>query len=153
MRQSCGTFKNAAGIFYEDRYIPVVESILNIVFSLLFVQYFGLAGVFMGTIVSALALYSYSYPKYVYGMVFKRGYKQYLKDYIKFALITLIASIPTYLISERIHMNTVFLQLIVNAILCLIIPNFVYYVFFRRTEEYKYCKHMLLNTLRLHKVS
>lgn len=30
MKRTCGIFKNAAGIFYEDRYVPLMESLLNL---------------------------------------------------------------------------------------------------------------------------
>ena len=33
MRTSYSVFKEAAGIFYEDRFVPIIESIINIVAS------------------------------------------------------------------------------------------------------------------------
>ncbi len=48
MRKTCNTFKEAAGIFYEDRYVAVLESIVNIVASIVFIKIFGLIGVFIG---------------------------------------------------------------------------------------------------------
>ena len=46
-------FKEAAGIYYEDRFVPLVESAINIISSIILVQKFGLAGVFLGTIQSS----------------------------------------------------------------------------------------------------
>lgn len=63
-RSTYGAFKEAAGIFYEDRFVPIIESLLNIVLSIIFVKKFGLMGVFMGTVASGLVLWCYSYPKY-----------------------------------------------------------------------------------------
>ena len=71
-RSTYGAFKETAGIFYEDRFVPIIESILNIVLSIIFVKKFGLMGVFMGTIASGLVLWCYSYPKYVYNKLFGR---------------------------------------------------------------------------------
>ena len=66
MRNSYGNFKEAAGIFYEDRFVPLIEAVLNILISIICCKIWGLAGVFMGTIASGLVLWCYSYPKYVY---------------------------------------------------------------------------------------
>jgi len=148
MRSTCSTFKNAAGIFYEDRFVPIVELLLKIIFSLLFVKYFGLAGIFMGTIVSSFPLYFYSYPKYVYGVIFQKSNLQFAKDYIKYMLVTLISVLPTYLLTEYYRFNSAWLQLLFNAVLCLIIPNIICYIFFRKTEEYQYCKGLVVGLIR-----
>lgn len=72
MKRTCGIFKNAAGIFYEDRYVPLMESLLNLFFSILLVNYFGLVGVCLGTIISSIVHWFYDFPKYVYGKIFEK---------------------------------------------------------------------------------
>ena len=69
-RYSISSFKEAAGIFYEDRFVPLVEAGTNLVMSLIFMHFFGLAGVFIGTVCSNLVLHLYSYPKFVYKTLF-----------------------------------------------------------------------------------
>ena len=84
MRKAYGLFKEGAGIFYEDRIVPLLESIINIVFSIIFVNIFGLTGVFLGTIASCLVLYIYSFPKFVYKGLFGRNYIEYIKDNLRY---------------------------------------------------------------------
>ena len=144
MRSSSNIFKNAAGIFYEDRYIPLIESVINLIFSIIFVRYFGLAGVFMGTTMSSMVLFGYSYPKYVYKGIFKKSYLQYSKDYIQYVFITMISAIPVYFLTEKFKVDSSFVQLFINAVICLIIPNLTYYLFFHKTDEYKYCKNIII---------
>ena len=38
-------FKEAACIFYEDRFIPLIEAIVNIITSIFLAKFMGLAGV------------------------------------------------------------------------------------------------------------
>ncbi|HBC83894.1 MAG TPA: hypothetical protein DCZ30_00065, partial [Clostridiales bacterium] len=59
MRNVYMSFKEAAGIFHEDRFIPIIEAILNIFFSIVLCRIIGLAGVFLGTIISGLCLWCY----------------------------------------------------------------------------------------------
>ena len=56
MRGSYNAFQDAAGIFYENRFVPLAESALNLISSLILLHVFGLAGVFMGTIISGIIL-------------------------------------------------------------------------------------------------
>ncbi len=87
MRESFAVFKEAAGIYYEDRYVPIIESAINIVASILLVMWIGLPGVFIGTFLSSLVLWCYSYPKFVYKKLFGRTYKQYAVEVFLYALI------------------------------------------------------------------
>lgn len=47
-------FKVAGGIFSDDRYVPIVQAIVNIVFSIFFVKIIGLPGVYLGSILQRL---------------------------------------------------------------------------------------------------
>jgi len=137
MRGCIGAFKEADGIYYEDRFMPVVESIVNIVFSIIFVKIWGLAGVFLGTIFSVLVLHLYSYPKYSYQKIFDRKPILYIKEqlfyfFIAFASV-LLTGIPVYLV----HFNHVFAQFCWNTLMCLIIPNIFYFFIFYRTKEFQ----------------
>ncbi|MBQ9017745.1 oligosaccharide flippase family protein [Candidatus Saccharibacteria bacterium] len=98
MRESFAVFKEAAGIYHEDRFVPVVESLLNIVVSVLLVQWIGLPGVFIGTFVSSLALWLYSYPKFVYTKLFGRTYKQYFGEMLLYCLIYLAVMLLVWLV-------------------------------------------------------
>ena len=97
MRESYAVFKEAAGIYHEDRWVPVIESLLNIIVSVVLVQWLGLPGVFIGTFVSSLALWLYSYPRYVYKRLFGRGYGQYFGEMLLYCLIYLAIMILAWL--------------------------------------------------------
>ena len=90
LRKTDTTFKEAAGIFFEDRYISIVEAIANIVFSLLFVQIFGLAGVLIGTICSTMVLFLYGFHKYIFKKLFGKGYFTYFKIHTMNLLKTIL---------------------------------------------------------------
>lgn len=98
MRESYSVFKEAAGIYHEDRFVPVVESILNIVVSVVLVQWIGLPGVFIGTFVSSFALWFYSYPKFVYKKLFGRSYRQYIIEMVLYSLIYFAVMVVAWLV-------------------------------------------------------
>ena len=143
MRNTYNTFKDSAGIWYEDRYIPLVESALNIVFSIVLLKIFGLAGVFMGTIISGLSLWCYSYPKFVYKKLFNRSYKDYAKETIGYILLFVLIAAFTFYISRLIVFNNIWLQFISNTVISLIIPNLILFIIFRKTDNFKYLMELI----------
>ena len=142
-RSTINSFKEAAGIFHEDRFIPIVESIGNIVFSLTLLHFFGLAGVFLGTAVSTLILHLFSYPKYVYKPLFKLSYGQYFLEYLKYSAAAVFIVSTTFLISRTIPQNNNMFTLIINMVLCLVIPNVLLFAIFSRSNEFKYYYRLL----------
>src|SRR5699024_7328010 len=49
MRRTVLTFKDALGLYWYDRYKPIMESIINLVASIVLAKIFGLIGIFIGT--------------------------------------------------------------------------------------------------------
>ena len=47
-------FKIAAGVFEQDKYLALIQGAVNLVLSIVGIQYIGLAGVYVGTVVSGL---------------------------------------------------------------------------------------------------
>ncbi len=148
MRQTIATFRSAAGICYEDRYIPIIESIINIVFSITLVKLFGLVGVFIGTIISTLFVHLYSYPKYVYTKIFNKKFRDYNIELGKYTGLFCIIWLTTVIIYKTINLENIFLQIIWAVIISFILPNVVLYICYRKKEEYKYFKELIISKVR-----
>lgn len=147
MRKTNVSFKDAAGIFYEDRFVPIIESVVNIIASIVLVKYFGLSGIIMGTVLSSLVLYIYSFPKFMYKKIFNKSYFEFYKIHIYYLVITMFIALITIFIVNKISLSNVFLQFIVNGLVCLIIPNLMYYLISRKKEEFAYFKYIFLDKI------
>lgn len=82
MRQSTLVFREATGTFYNDRWKPLLEGAVNIVLSVIFVQWIGVVGVIVATIITNLAICHIVEPFVLYKNAFSispKGY--YLKNY------------------------------------------------------------------------
>ena len=137
-RCTFATFKDSSGIWEEDKFVPLVESAINIIASIVFVKLFGLGGVFLGTIVSGFSYWGYSYPKYVYKNLFNRSYLDYAKETLGYIFLFVGIASLTYFISTFIVLNNGLLQVVANASLCLVLPNLIIILLFRKSEEFKY---------------
>ena len=148
MRNSYMSFKEAAGIYYEDRFVPIIESIINIISSIVLCKFFGLAGVFMGTIISGLALWCYSYPKYVYKKLFNRNYSDYAKETLGYILLFILIASGTYYLSTLINFSNIYLEFISNVVISLVIPNLVLLLIFYKTDNFKYYLNLVKSFIK-----
>ena len=147
-RSVFGNFKEAAGIFYEDRLVPVVESLVNIVASLALVYAIGLPGVFLGTAISSMILHCYSYPKFVFKGLFHKSYKEYAIHILINTALAFCAIGSSFIISRMITMNNPLLQLIYDGVVAIIVPLFIIWLVYRKSDEYIYFKKLFTKTLR-----
>lgn len=146
-RITYSTFKDSAGIWREDKFVPIIESLLNIVFSVILLKIFGLAGVFMGTIISGLILWCYSYPKFVYKKIFERSYKKYAIETLKYIILFIVISCITLIVTQLVNIPNIIIKFIIDLLICCILPNGIMILIFRNTEDYKYFKELIVKLL------
>lgn len=145
MRQAPNVFKEAAGIFYDDRFIPLIESILNIIVSIILANYFGIAGIFMGTICSGLLLHLYSYPKFVFLKIFKKEYKDYLLLFFKQILLFSIMLFSAYFINKIYIFDNSVVEFLKSGICGALVWALFIILLFKNTNEFKYFWELIKN--------
>lgn len=144
MRNAITTVKTTSGIFHEDRYAPLLQAAINLIVSVVLVQYIGIVGVFIGTLVSALAVPFWVTPYLVYKNVFYEPVRTYFLKYGYYLAVGIGAYLVTSFICNLILLGDV-LTLLLRGIVCLVIPNFIYVVVFHKTDEFKYLFGIISN--------
>lgn len=91
-------FKDAYGL-YQDVWAPVVQSVINLVMSIILLHYFDLAGVLMGTTIAFSIVILLWRPYYLY----KHGFKTNLSDYWKRFIILILSLIMPFLICYKLQ--------------------------------------------------
>ena len=91
IRDPVQVFVHSFGLFKQSRYIPILRAALNFVFSIMFINRIGIAGVFLGTVLSTVLapLPGEVYVLYKYGFNKKCG--KFLKEmlgYIGFSFLS-----------------------------------------------------------------
>jgi O-antigen/teichoic acid export membrane protein len=150
MKNCVDAFKRAAGIYHNDRLAPLAEAIINLVCSIILVQLIGLPGVFIGTLISNLTIGFWIKPYMVYKYIFKRTSSNYYKEYVKYALSgVLILFITNFIINLIVYKINIF-SFLISCSLCITISIVMYFILFRKAEEYKYFKRILLDYRKNH---
>ncbi|WP_034549894.1 lipopolysaccharide biosynthesis protein [Carnobacterium funditum] len=136
-RKTTLVFKDAYGLFWNDRYKPIAEASINLIASLILARSYGIAGILLGTLISSLTTVVWIEPFVVYKNGFKKSVSDYFKRYIGYGLAALTATILTSLASSFIP-EGLFINFIYRVLLCVIIPNSFFLLVFSRTDEFKY---------------
>lgn len=145
MRVSVEKFKDASGLYSNDKYAPLVESVVNLITSLILVNLMGLPGVFLGTVISNLCVVFWVKPKIAYKYVFKKPLYAYFNVYLKYLFIGCMLLIFTSMLVSNIKQNDSIVAFILNCLINIIVINGIYICIFWRKREFKYFKDLIFN--------
>ncbi len=141
MRNSALTFKTKSGIFTKDRFTPLLQGCINLILSLIFVQYWGLFGVLLATGISILSIGFWQFPRLIYKYTFKQPLINYFKMYGYYTFICLITIGATVLLCNNCHIDSPLLQTFANATISLICTTTIYWIFLSKTTA---CKQLFV---------
>lgn len=142
MRKSILSFREAAGLFYKDRWKPILESFINLIVSIILAKKMGTIGVFIGTVISYITICIWVEVFVLFKYGFKKSIKIYFYNYFKELFITVILSILTYYVCSFVLVDG-FLELVIKGTICLILPNTILFLFYKQTPEFLYFKKLL----------
>lgn len=128
--------KASAGLYDKDKYVPIFQSIINIVLSIILVKLIGLPGVFVGTVISALFVMIVK-PIIIYKYIFE---KKVWSFYLDFIIKSLVFGLALYISSLIINLDFItnnYLAFIIYAIISVIVTLIVITLFFHRQYEYQ----------------
>lgn len=118
MRRSTLTFRDATGSFYGDRWKPLFEGTLNIILSILLVNYIGVVGVIVATIITNLIICHVVEPYVLYKNAFdKSPVKFYLNNYGMIAIF-FIALIGEHFFMQ--DLSNAFVKMMVNGLISIV---------------------------------
>jgi len=130
-------FKTAAGVFEQDRYLALIQGVVNLVVSVMGVKLIGLAGIYVGTVVSGL-IANITKPIIIYRVCFDKSAWEYFKD--SFSYIAVITLLVAACVPLRLYV-TAHLSIFVFAIAVIVVTmvfNLVFWILFHRSAEYEY---------------
>lgn len=93
-------YKDAAGIWHEDRFRPLITALVNLALSIILVNVIGIYGVILSTVISMLFVGIPWILHNIFTIIFKNRLKDYLLDLTKYTVITiLISCLTVYIVS------------------------------------------------------
>ncbi|MGM9603807.1 MAG: lipopolysaccharide biosynthesis protein [Faecousia sp.] len=125
MRNALTTFRESLGLFWYDRYKPFWESGVNLAASIVLARYFGIAGIFIGTLLSTMCVCFPVEPYVVYRYGLDAPVRSYYLSYARNTLLTFFSGWAVSFVSSRIPLEGL-PAFAANILLCLILPNVIF---------------------------
>lgn len=124
--------KTTSGLFHQDRYIMIIEALVNLIISVLLVKYLNITGVLLGTLLSYLFLSFWIKPYIVFKNVFHKNLSLYINNTLKKCFITLVIIVIVGFVLKNIPYDESILNFILRAIIIIIASNFIFIIFFKK---------------------
>lgn len=140
-------YKDAAGIWHQDRLRPLSSGLVNLFLNLLMVKRFGLYGIVISTILSAGIV---SAP-WITSNLFKFIFPEKLKDYLPLlfrCLLTIIVAMTTGILTDNVIRAGGALGLVVRLFVSLVIGIVSCVLILGHTSEFGRAKNVLLSMIR-----
>ena len=137
INQLLNTYKDAGGIWRSDRFRPLVTAVTNLGLNLIMVQFLGIYGVLLSTVLSMILV---GMPWLFHNLFTELFEKKYLKSYLfslfGYLVVTIIACAFCYGLCYIVTLPLI-LHLIVDFLICFVLCNLLYILFFHKKKEFK----------------
>ena len=143
MYQPAYVMYGASGKFKEDKYVTIWSAIMNIVISVVLVQFVGLVGVIIGTLITDIYIWIVRTYQVVKGY-FEENLIKYIFKMMKYCLLTIVSLIFCIITTRLIHLDNLWLDFFVKAVICVVISALVNLVATIRSMEFGMCKIQFL---------
>lgn len=150
MYQPAYVMYGASGKFKEDKYVTIWSAVMNIVISIVLVQFVGLVGVIIGTLITDIYIWIVRTYQVVKGF-FEESLVKYVLKMAKYCLITLLSVTVCIIVTKIIHFDRLWLDFIIKAIICVFISVLINFALTFRSAEFEVCKIQLIKYLKRRK--
>lgn len=143
-----GTYSDAAGLWWQNRYRAIAESILNVVLNAVLVQVCGIYGIIIATLISLFFINFLSGSKIIFKYYFK-GIKptEFFLLHLKYFVITCCIAAGTVYFSNKI-VDESLIGFAERVIICIIVPAVLYVAVYYHTQEFANSVGWIVKKLR-----
>ena len=130
-------YKDAAGIWHEDRFRPLTAAIVNVALNILTIRWIGVFGVIFSTVIAFAAVELPWLIHNLFRLVFPRKYVSAYVRQLLFYLLTAAAACGVNYALCALPQLGLIATLAVRFMISLVLPNVIFLCVYRRTEEFQ----------------
>ena len=125
----------AKGNFNMDKWWSLFQAVVNLVVSIVAAIHLGLVGVYIGTVVSRL-VFVISRPGCTYRFLFGKSPARYFTKLTIYLFAVILATTLCWAACMPLLANLGWLTFAVSVVVCLTVPNVIFFLLFRKTPEF-----------------
>ncbi len=147
MRKAVATFWYALGMFWLDRYKALAEAALNLIISIILGIRWGIAGVFMGTILSMLLVPLWIDPYMFFRHCLKKSLGPFVRKYIGYLAVIVLTWWLVDIVCGLVT-GGLFRVLLVRMAICAVLPNALFLAAHFWRQEFKSAMWLVSSLLK-----
>lgn len=137
IRKTVIVFKNASGLWWEDRFKPYISMVINLLLDVFLVKIIGVKGALLSSIFCIGFIELPWEGKILFDYVFETRFYDYLRTVFLYGIVTLVVSIVSFGLCKYILLSETIISLFIAIIICSFAFVIVFGVLFRKSEEMK----------------
>lgn len=141
------TYREAAGLWWEDRFRPLIAAVVNLSINLILVQFIGINGVIISTLICTIFINIPWGSAVLFKNYFKRSPAEYFFKLLLYVLVTAGSGAVTFFICNLLHSQG-FGFMLLKGVICLIVPNALFCLVYHKAQEFEYVKKLAKNSLK-----
>ena len=147
IRRTIISYRDAAGMWIDNKWQPIVSAIFNLSLNILLIQIIGINGVAISTILSMIIIdIPWETGKLIHNLFHITTTKYYLK-LVLYVFITLVSCIASGFICSIIRIDFVLLRFLVCGIVGFFSCLILFFLFTHKTKEYCFFRNYIGKTL------
>ena len=141
-------YVQGAGLYWQQRYRALGESLANILLNWILVKVWGVTGIVAATLIS-LFIFNFILSTQIIFKYYFVGVsaRKYYIQHIIYAIITTINTFITYFFTSIIHYSGIF-GFLLKILICFLVPNLLWMLFFAKTQLYQKSVIWILEKLK-----
>lgn len=130
-------YSDAKGLWWENRYRAISESIANLILNFVLGKLFGIYGIILATLISLFFINFCWGSTILYKHYFREEkVREYYLLHLFYAIVTIFVCIFTYYLCTKIQVAGV-LKFISNALVCIFVPHLLYLTIYFKYPLFK----------------
>ncbi len=141
--QAIASFRTANGLFVKGQYRPLFTAILNVILSILLIRRYGIFGTIAATVVARFLTQWYD-PYLLYKHIFNKPFRNFYVKYWFYIGMFVACAFTSDFLYGLLSTGSQIANLIIGALICVIVPNIIVFLFTFNTKEFSYVRKLLL---------
>lgn len=148
MRKAVLMFRDACGLYWNDRYKPLAESVINLAVSIYLTIHYGVIGVVVGGIISTLLTCFWVEPYVLFNNGIDIKLKDYFVDYLKFTAAALLSAFASKFVYDSLFTKVTLLNFISGILICVSITFVLWVIVFYKRGEMQYLRGFIVSKIK-----
>ena len=137
------TYREAAGLWWEDRFRPLVAAIVNLCINLTLIRIIGINGVIIATVFCTLVINIPWGTKILFDKYFNKSPKEYFATLLNYTIYGIIVGSITYNLTNTVTRDGL-LSFVIRILICVSVPNVLLAILYCKRPEFIYSVGLLI---------